>query len=209
MADPFFDGGHLPPQFNRASGAAPEPERKRPDDPELNYDPPEPSPPGLGPGGATVTREVAQEELDGPSRDAVQQAQDRMDRGETEMGDPMLTQEFDRAGWSSQEIEDVQQEDQARSLDFENEWDEQSQREYDRWQMESARDHYDDQWSEQEATEDYERYAASMNRSADNEAMDEQEKAYSDFMRDQNAEIELSHDFSQAHSPEHDRDIEH
>ena len=51
MADPFFDGGHLPPQFNRASGADPEPERKRPDDPELNYDPPEPSPPGLGPGG--------------------------------------------------------------------------------------------------------------------------------------------------------------
>lgn len=207
MPDVFFDGGQLPPEFNRASGAGPEP--KRPDDPELNYDPPKPSPPGLGPGGATVTPEVVKEELDGPSRDAREQAQDRMDRGETEMGDPMLTQEFNRAGWTSQEIEEVQQEDQARSRDFDNEWDEQSQREYERFSIDMDKDRYDERWGEQDAVEDHERYAASMERSQSQAGLNEHEQAYADFMRDQEAELAANPDTSIAHSPEQDRGIEH
>lgn len=207
MADSFFDGGKLPPEFNRASGAKPEP--KRPDDPELNYDPPEPSPPGLGPGGATATREVAQEELNGPSRDAIQQSQDRMERGETEMGDPMLTPEFNRAGWSSQEIEEARQEDQSRGLDFENEWDEQSRREYERFSLEAEKERYDERWGEQDAIEDYERYAASMERSSNADGRDEQEQAYADFMRDQEAELAANPDTSIDHGPERDHGIEH
>ncbi|TWU59596.1 hypothetical protein [Crateriforma conspicua] len=206
MADPFFDGGQLPPQFNRASGFDPGPKPKRPDDPELNYDPPEPAPPGLGPSGATVSPEVAQEELDGPSRDAIQQAQDRMDRGETEMGDPILTPEFNRAGWSSQEIEDAQKEDQRRGLDLEPEWDEQAQREYERYSLEAEKERYDERWGEQDAIDEYERFASSMEQS---NGKDDQDPAYSDFIRDQNAEIEATHDLSPDQGPEHDRDIEH
>lgn len=203
MADSFFDGGQLPPQFNRASGIEPEPEPKRPDDPELNYDPPEPSPPGLGP---TVTPTVTREELDGPSRDAIQQAQDRMDRGETEMGDQMLTQDFNRVGWTSQEIEEVQQEDQGRSLDFENEWDEQAQRDYERYSLEAAKERYDERWGEKEEIDDHERFDESIDQS---EELDEQDQEYSDFLREQNAEIDATQDTSIDQGPEHDPDIEH
>lgn len=203
MADSFFDGGQLPPQFNRASGFDPEADPKRPDDPEFNYDPPEPAPPGLGP---TVTPDVSREELDGPSRDAIQQAQDRMDKGETEGGDPMLTPEFNRVGWTSHEIENVQKEDQDRSLDFENGWDEQAQREYERFSLEVAKERYDERWGDQEAIEDHERFAENMEQS---EELDEQDQAYSDFMRDQNAEIDATHDPSIDQGPDNDPDIEH
>ena len=205
MADHFFDGGQLPPQFNRASGFDPGPEPKHPDDPELNYDPPY-NPPGPGLGGATTTQDVAKEELDGPARDSIQQAQDRMERGETEMGDPMLTPEFNRAGWASQDIEEVRKEDQDRGLDFDNEWDEQSQREYERYSLEAEKERYDERWGEQDAIDDYERFAASMDQS---DGLDDPDTTYSDFMRDQNAEIEANHDFSPDQGPEHDRDIEH
>ena len=187
MADSFFDGGNLPPQFNRASGFDPGPEPKQPDDPELNYDPPEPVP-GLGSGGTINVRDVVQEELDGPTRDAIQQAQDRMDRGESEMGDSVLTPEFNR----SQEIEGARKEDQERGLGLEPEWDEQAQQEYDRWQVEESQARYDERWGDPE-----------------NDDPEQQDQAYSDFMRAQNADIESSQDFSPDPGPEHDPDIDH
>lgn len=218
MADPFFDGGQLPPNFNRASGIDPGPELKAPDDPELNYDPPEPSPPGLGAGPATTINHVAKEELDGPSRDAIQQAQDRMDRGETEMGDPMLTPEFNRAGWSSQEIEETQKEDQAAGLDCEAEpdWDEQARREYELWELEAMKERYYERWGEEGDIEDYERFGSSKERSYGSDGADEQEQWFAEvmrkqaeFMREQNAEIESDPNFSPEQGPEHDRGIEH
>ena len=193
MADTFFEGGRVPRQFNRASGFDPGPEPRHPDDPELNFDPPEPSPPGLGPGGATISHDVLQEELDGPTRDSIQQAQDRMDRGETELGDPMLSSEFNRASASSQEIEEVRREEQGRGLDLEPEWDDQAQQEYDHWQIREAEAKYNERWGD---TQDPDR-------------SEDQEQAYSDFMQDQNAELEANKDLSLDQGPEHDQDIDH
>lgn len=161
MADSnFFDGSTMPPKFNHAANGEPvvENEPREFDEPHLKY-----NPPVLVPGGqAPVVNEVAREELDGPARDAIEQAQDRMDRGRTEADGQILTQDFNQAGWSSKEIQGVEQEDRDRGLELEPEWDEQAQYEYDRWALETLAAEHDDKWGEQEDVEQAEDYQLRM-----------------------------------------------
>lgn len=154
MADTnFFDGGKLPAEFNHAAGGE-DLISKEPNKPHLRYNPPQ-----LVPGmSAPEITEVAQEELDGPTRDTISQAQDRMDIGENEMGDPILSPEFNRTGWTSQEISKSEQEDRERGLDLEPEWDNQAQHEYDRWALDTLQARHEDKWGERDAIEHYEEY---------------------------------------------------
>lgn len=160
MAEPqFFDGGQLPEDFNQAaSNGIPERDVQEPEERHLRYNPPELVP---TPGGSQIS-DIAREELDSAAHDAIDQARDRMERGETEMGDPILRDDFQRAGWTSEDIEEVAQEDRDRGQHLGEDWDEQTQREYERWSIEEAQHRYDERWGEQDAIELYEEYERNL-----------------------------------------------
>ena len=170
------------PEFNAAADPNPP---KEPKTPELRHDPPVVAP---TPGGTAQFRpppvaEVAREELDGPARDAVEQARDRMDRGESETGDPLLTEAFDRAGWSSPEIEEVRRDaENPPHLDLEPEWDEQARRDYERFQMDQLRDR-----------------AAERDRDAETPGA-----GYDDVLRGLTAEFEAAHEGPEPDGHQHD-----
>jgi len=156
MADEFFAGGTMPPKFNHAAAIDQEP--KAPDEPQLRYNPPE-----LVLGGSSVPQihEVAREELDGPAQDAIQAAQDRMQQGQSEQGEPIVK----RSGWSQEDIRSVEQEDRDRGLELEPTWNEQVQREYDRWALDTLAAQHDDKWGEKEAMEHAEDFQHRMHQS--------------------------------------------
>ena len=155
MTDPRLERGDLPPEFNRAVEGQ-TPDTRDPEEPHLQYNPPHPAP-GLGPSGIY---DIVREELDGPARDAINAARARFEHGETEQGTPMPTQDFNRAGWDSQDIEEVQQEDRERGLNLDNEpeFDEQAQYEYDTWALEEMQARHDERWGDRESVDDYEKY---------------------------------------------------
>ncbi len=150
----FFEGGHLPPEFNGAAeGQSKEP--KRPADPHLRYNPPRPVP-GLELGSTPEINDIAKEELDSNTRDAIEQAQKRMDHGENEMGDS-ITPEFQERSWESEEIEAMRKEDESRGP-RQPDWDDQAQHEYERWEMEESRARYEDRWGDRDAIDHAEEY---------------------------------------------------
>ena len=190
------------PRFNAAADPSPP---REPKTPELRHDPPVLVP---TPGGATRFRpppvaEVAREELDGPARNAVEQARDRMERGENETGDPLLTAEFNRAGWSSPEIEAERREaENPPHLDLEPEWDDQARREYERFQAEQARDQYEQRWGEPVRDDGPAPPVSTFDRDA--YRTETPEASYADFLRGLNAEFESVQDGPDQDGPEHD-----
>lgn len=178
MAEPqFFDGGQLPEDFNHAaSDEINDRDAQDPEEPHLRYNPPELVP---TPGGSQIS-EIAREELNSSARDAIDQARDRMERGETELGDPAIADDFERAGWSSLEIEEVANEDRDRGQHGDDEWDEQAQREYERWSMDESARQYQDRWGDREDVESYESYG-DYERSLMDQIPDRSQDLGSDF----------------------------
>lgn len=154
----FFNRSHLPEPFNQAALGEQTKENEY-DEPQHNFNPPE-----LVPGGTHV-REVAREELDGPTQDAIQDAQDRMQLGMDERDQPIHEQE----GWSQEEIREVENEDRDRGLGLEAEWNEQARHEYDRWALDTLAAEHDDKWGEKEAIEQAEQFQRNIDRSTDRE----------------------------------------
>ena len=169
----FFHGGQLPEDFSHAaSGDAPEPETRPPDSPDLEYNPPELV---LGSDSHQIS-DITREQLNPSERDAINEARERMNNGESELGDHILQEQFRSAHSNGNEQKsepEVERQDlpptDAKDM---SDLSDQELHEYDQWALDLMQHQYDERWQEKDTIEHAEDFQQNMLDQLDSHAQD-------------------------------------